>query len=811
MKNRLTWFVLLFVLLTFSNQLLAKDTWISVKSKNFYLIGNATEKDIRAVGTKLEQFRETFRLLFQQANISSSIPTTVIVFKDKTSYNPFRPKLSNGKPDENIAGYFQPSEDLNYITLSTEGEKADAYGTIFHEYVHFLVETNFGKSEIPPWFNEGLAEYYQTFKIENDQKVTLGDIQNNHLGLLQRNELIPLKDFFEIDNLSLHQNGNHSRSIFYAQAWALMHYLIQGNKDLNKKLGRFMDLLIQKVDAEKAFQEAFQMDYSQMENALRNYVKQSKYNIQIYTFNNKLIFDTQMTTSMLSEAEANAYLGDLLYHTHETEDAEIYLQKALALDANSSLANTSLGLVKMRQRKFDEAKKYLEKAIAIDQKNYSVLFNYAYILIQEEMDEFGFVREFSKEKAVKIEDALNKSIQLNPSFPESYRLLAFVKMVNNESLDDSLALLKKALEYNPGSQELSFLIAQIYMRQQKFVEAKQIVEKISKTTDDPNLKGRAEQLLNIISKNEKQMVDYNARKSEYDKQKQAFEERNKIVRNTAETPLTEADREKIEEENRNLNLNKIIKRPIVGEQQVVGYIMKITCVQGIVNYSIKTATETITLTSKDFQSLELNSYTPEAENAQVGCGATFSDILSVVTFQENKNPKLKTTKGTLLRVTFVPQNFKFLTVEELAQAKPYLIIDEQPEKKTREATLEEKANSEKQRRETLLNSIKESLRKPLDGEVRVLGTLEKVECKDNKIYFVGKSDSQILRLRLNSPKDLKMASFTNEASGLQIGCGKSFPNVLAVITYRPTSKTSLVSADDELVMIEFVPKDFKLD
>ena len=33
----------------------AKDEWIQVKSKNFFLIGNASEKEIRKVGTRLEQ------------------------------------------------------------------------------------------------------------------------------------------------------------------------------------------------------------------------------------------------------------------------------------------------------------------------------------------------------------------------------------------------------------------------------------------------------------------------------------------------------------------------------------------------------------------------------------------------------------------------------------------------------------------------------------------------------------------------------------------------------------------------------------
>ncbi|HXI75341.1 MAG TPA: hypothetical protein VNG94_07115, partial [Pyrinomonadaceae bacterium] len=38
----------------------AKDTWTTVHSKNFTLVGNASEKDIRLVANRLEQFRQVF-------------------------------------------------------------------------------------------------------------------------------------------------------------------------------------------------------------------------------------------------------------------------------------------------------------------------------------------------------------------------------------------------------------------------------------------------------------------------------------------------------------------------------------------------------------------------------------------------------------------------------------------------------------------------------------------------------------------------------------------------------------------------------
>jgi hypothetical protein len=165
--------------------------------QELFLVGNASEKEIRKVATRLEQFRETFRLVFSQINLTASVPTNVVVFKSASSYKPFKPKRDDGKIDTNIAGYFQSGEDVNYITLSTEGTDADTYGTIFHEYVHFIIDTNFGKSEVPPWFNEGLAEYYQTFTIEEDQKVKLGMLQNETLDAASAEQADPAEHFLQ--------------------------------------------------------------------------------------------------------------------------------------------------------------------------------------------------------------------------------------------------------------------------------------------------------------------------------------------------------------------------------------------------------------------------------------------------------------------------------------------------------------------------------------------------------------------------------------------------------------------------------------
>ena len=800
-KFQLFFWVALFltVLVFLPNSVAAKDEWRQVRSKNFNLIGNAGEKDIRKVATKLEQFRETFRLLFGNVNLNSSIPTNVVVFKNDNAYKPFKPKRADGKTDNFIAGYFQSGEDVNYITLSTEGDDADTYGTIFHEYVHFIIDTNFGKSEVPPWYNEGLAEYYQTFAIEADQKVKLGLPQNGHLQLLQQNQLIPLETFFKISNYALHQNGNHSRSIFYAQSWALIHYLVQNGK--SDGLGKFLLLALKDVPSEKAFQEAFQMTYTQMEKELKKYVVQNSYKYTIATFKNKLVFENEMQTSLMSEADTNAYLGDLLYHTNRADDAEPYLQKAIALDANSSMATTAYGMVKLRQNKFDEAKIQLEKAVSLGQSNYIALYRYAYLLSREGRDEFGYVKAFPSNTSAKIRELLKKAIAINPQFTESYELLAFVDLVNNEELDEAVSYLRKALQYQPGNQRYVLRIAEIYLRQQKLAEAAVLAEKIASTADDPQLKTRAENLIGQI----RQMKEFSDRQQNLRRQ---YESSTDV---STGKPLSPEERAKAEKEAQTRSINRALRKLETNEKRVIGRIQKIDCKGKTITYAVKTDSETFALSSKDFENLALVAFI-DVGNKQVGCGVNISEVNAVLTYKQQTDSK-NTSRGELIGIDFVPKDFIFTEVGENRVETETVDSQEETEAvDSQEETAPPVKNEDldAQRRTAIMQSIKNALRQPLSGEKRELGFIEKAECDNKGMFFYIKTQTQTLKLAVASPQAIQIRAFTPEIEQVQIGCGLKQIDVPVVFTYKENSNPKTKSTG-EIISLEFVPKNFVLE
>ncbi|MBC7899785.1 MAG: tetratricopeptide repeat protein [Saprospiraceae bacterium] len=807
-------FLVLGINFLFIQPAFAKDEWLNVRSKNFNLIGNASDKDIRKVATKLEQFREAFRLLFTGSNLSSPIPTNVVVFKSDSAYKPFKPKRQDGKTDNFIAGYFQPGEDVNYITLSTGGEDAETYGTIFHEYVHFIVNTNIGKSDVPQWFKEGLAEYYQTFEMEGDIKAKLGLPQTNHLLLLQQNKLIPLNQFFNIGNSALSQTGGHSRSIFYAQAWALIHYFVANKK--TEEMSKFLLLSMKNVAEEKAFQDAFKLSYAQMEKELKQYVAKGSYMYTNVTFSNKLSFDLEMQSKPLTEAETNAYMGDLLYHTNRADDAEPYLKTALTLDPDSSMANTTLGVVKIRQRKFDEAKVYLDKAISKDQKNHIAYYRYAYLLSREGRDEFGFVNSFPAEKTAKMRELLKKAIQINPSFAESYEMLAFISLVDNDRLDEGVAAMQKAQTLQPGNQRYALRIAELYSRQEKYDQAVAIAEKVAKTADEPEIKKQADNLMDqvrqrkeILALNEESRKKYEAAIAAGAKDGGT----RPLLRRggSGDKMPTPEETARAEQEFTVRAINRELRKTGAEEIRLLGYLEKIRCPAGTVVYNVKGEAESFILTSKDFQGLNLASYITDGGDAEVGCEAKVAAIKAVLTYRPKTAAK-NASRGELISVEFVPAHFRFVdAVSEAADQPPpfteTVVTTSVPEGFTPPAKTQD--DYEGERRNSMMQHIKDSIRKPAAGEKQELALIEKSECSNKGMFFYFKTPTQVLKLTNPTTGKFEMRAFTPDVEHLQIGCGMKAVEVPVVITYTdlPDKKSK---SNGTLIALDFVPKSFAL-
>ena len=614
----------------------AKDTWTSVRSKNFFLLGNASEKEIRQVGVRLEQFREVFSRLFSKINFSSPVPTTVIVFKSDSSYRPF-------KPNATTAGYFQSGPDVNYITLTSEtrGEQ-DPFKVIFHEYTHLLINNTVGN--VPTWFNEGLAEYYSTCSISNDQKVTLGTPIAGHVYLLRESKMLPLRTLFQVDQQSPYYNERDKQSVFYAESWALMHYLILGHDGQRvTQLNQFVGLMNANVPMEQAFQKAFQTSFENMEQELRAYIKNDRYPITNWQFQSKLGVDTEMEAVPVSDAEVQAYLGDLLMHSNRV-DAEEYLKRALTLDPDLALANASMGMMLVRQGKIDEARRSLERAAAANSQNYLIHYYYAYALSRVRANDSAGGTPFTPEIAAQMRAELRKAIALRPDYPESYSLLAYVNLVTGYQLAESIEMLKHALTTSPGRNDLAFMLAQLYLRQEDYKTAREMLERLSGNNTDPAVRQQAKSLLEQLVTREEQLARFEA------------------ARNSGGASGPPGLSSGTPEGERNGSpdlaefLRNTLRKPRDGEKQIQGSLLRVDCDEKGITLLVKVADQTLRLWTASFDGLQIVSYTSDA-GREITCGPRKPEDMVVICYQPATEARAK-IGGTIKSLEFVPRDFK---------------------------------------------------------------------------------------------------------------------------------------------------------
>ena len=108
-----------------------------------------------------------FTRLFPNMKFNTPVPTTVIVFKSDSSYASIQATTQTPRV------IFNPDRrQLHHADHGSTRRSRIRSTVIFHEYTHLLVNNTFESA--PVWFNEGLAEYYSTFSITDDQKVGSG-------------------------------------------------------------------------------------------------------------------------------------------------------------------------------------------------------------------------------------------------------------------------------------------------------------------------------------------------------------------------------------------------------------------------------------------------------------------------------------------------------------------------------------------------------------------------------------------------------------------------------------------------------------
>jgi tetratricopeptide (TPR) repeat protein len=432
------------------------DHWIEVQSPHFVVLTDSGEKQARHLAVQFEQMRSVFHILIPSATDNPGSPIIVLALKDRKGFQSLEPEAYLAKGQLDLAGYFMRAPDKNYILLRLDADGEHPFATVYHEYTHYMLSK---ATWIPLWLNEGLAEFYQNTDI-HEKDVILGQASSNDILYLRQNRLLPLPTLLKVDHSSPYYHDEQKGSVFYAESWALTHYIEVTDKQKNtNRLHDYAEFLVKGEDPVTAAQHAFG-DLNQLQRSLEGYIQQGSFSA--FRMNSAVTVDAMsFQLRPVSKPEADAIRADVLVYNQRTKDAQALLETSLRDDPNNALAHETMGFLKFREHDIPAAKKWYGEAVQLDSHSYLAHYYYAVMSLQSR----------DKDHDAEIESSLRTSIKLNPSFAPSYDALAGFLAMRQQHLDEAHMLNVQAVALEPENLAYRINTANVLSQQRQYASA----------------------------------------------------------------------------------------------------------------------------------------------------------------------------------------------------------------------------------------------------------------------------------------------------------------------------------------------------
>ncbi len=548
--------MLLALLLAASARAAEQSPWREIHSTHYTVITDAGEKRGTEVALRFEQMRSVFATLLMRDRLNESEPLTILAFKNDKNYYQSAP-LRQGQPID-AAGFFVPGEDQNFIVLNLF--EPESWRAVAHDFAHMLVNNNY-----PPaagWFDEGLAEYFSSIRLD-DKKYEIGgdpelqsaytqDLLQNHKEVrslpksltefLSGQVWLTLPDLFTMKHdTSSYIEGTH-HTLFYAQSWMVMHYLIHEKK--LQEAGTYFDLVeIQHVPVEDAIQKAYGMSSTQFDQAAKDYFhsltplfvaldasRQPDSQSQLtppqpYQFPEIVHTDTRVITSkVITENDARAIAAEVKSRVPERRDVGLQELQALAAtpepvpeklfsrdkdkerddkknpllvtSVGNEIAHRALAWDHLQRKEFDAAAEELSNAAGLKPDDpwiryYSSVLKYR-VAQSKHADIVGLPNMMVD---------LRATVEWYPEFANAYDLLATAHMKGGGPVA-AMQAEHAAIRLSPRNQQYVYNMAEIYIADKKWDAAVTLLQRL-KASNNPEIATAARDRLGTMPNEEK--------------------------------------------------------------------------------------------------------------------------------------------------------------------------------------------------------------------------------------------------------------------------------------------------------------------
>jgi len=500
-------FAILFCIALSASARAADNPWLRISSPHFSMLTDAGDKRGREILLRFEQMRSMFSILLMRPKLNMPEPMDIIAVKDAKEYAELSYKGQNPK------SFFLPGEDRNYFVLNASED--NPWHPIQYDFARLYMNYNYPPT--PAWFDEGFAEYFAGMRLDN-KMVQLGadpalrrTWQQDLLGNQIKPRYIP-KSFTELLNVpvwlatpdlftmrqtpSPYENSRHS--LFNAQSWIVMHYLI--NKERLSQTGTYFDLVEnQKLSVDQAIQKAFGLTVAQFDKEVKDYfhsldplfkaldLSTQPGEVEVGGVTQTMAApvapgDVGMNAQSVVTSDALALLSEMSERVAERRDASVRELKALVADPKmeSAIAHRALAWDLMQDKKFEEATEELGKATDIDRND---AWSRYYLALVKYHAAQGSGQEFHG--LGNMMQDMRAVLDWYPDFAQAYAMLAIAR-IEGGGINSALEAIRAAIRLSPRNESYSLILAKVYMAGKHWDDATDVLTRL-KTSRDPQI------------------------------------------------------------------------------------------------------------------------------------------------------------------------------------------------------------------------------------------------------------------------------------------------------------------------------------
>ncbi len=234
--------------------------WRRAQSEHFVVYSDGSERVLRDYTAKLERFDALLTARFGGAQAEARrLP--VYLVSDGKALRVAAPGLPPG-----IAGYYSSGENDVFAVLI----RGDGDDILLHEYSHHVM-ARAGDMQYPGWFREGFAEFFATATVTEAGSASFGLPSPGRMRALQTERWLPM-DVVLRTSSSLGITNQQQMGMYYAQSWALVHWLLADANRI-RALSGYVRAVNGGQDPVAAWQAVFGMTPDQLTAQLREHVR----------------------------------------------------------------------------------------------------------------------------------------------------------------------------------------------------------------------------------------------------------------------------------------------------------------------------------------------------------------------------------------------------------------------------------------------------------------------------------------------------------------------------------------------------------